>query len=97
MRTVILALLLVTGCAVRPPPPEPAGPRPGEMLSALSVGKDTRAQVRAVLGEAVVIDFASGYEVWVYRERLPEKSPGPAGELVLLFDPAGVLAKARVR
>ena len=67
------------------------------MLSALSVGTDTKADVRAALGQGVEIDFASGYEVWVYRERLPEKAPGPAAELVLLFDPAGILAKARVR
>ena len=96
MRAGVLVLLLVTGCAVRPPP-EAAAPRAGEMLSALVVGKDTKAQVRAKLGEAVIVDFASGYEVWVYREQLPEKSPGPAAELVLLFDPAGTLAKARVR
>jgi hypothetical protein len=97
MRSVVLVVLLVAGCAVRPPPPQAAGPRPAEMLSALSVGKHTKAQVRAALGEAVIVDFASGYEVWVYRERLPEKSAVPAGELVLLFDPAGILAKARVR
>jgi len=61
------------------------------------VGKSTKADVRAALGEAVVVDFESGYEVWVYRERLPEKAKPPAAELVLLFDPSGTLAKTRIR
>jgi hypothetical protein len=51
--------------------------------SAEAVGESTSADVRAALGEALVIDFDSGYEVWVYRE------------LVLLFAPSGVLTKAR--
>jgi hypothetical protein len=44
----------------------------------------TRDIVRSVLGETLVLDFASGYEVWVY------------GDLVLLFDPAGTLTRARL-
>lgn len=63
----------------------------------LDIGKNTKADARAVLGEAVVVDFASGYEIWVYRERAPEKEPAAAAELVLLFAPAGILAKTRVR
>lgn len=57
----------------------------------------TKADVRAGLGEAVVVDFPSGYEVWVYRQRAHEKPPAPSAELVLLFDPSGILAKTRVR
>ena len=53
--------------------------------------------MRAALGEAIVVDFQSGYEVWVYRERLREKARPPATELVLLFDPSGTLTKARTR
>ena len=64
---------------------------------AIAVGKSTKADVRAALGEAVVVDFDSGYAVWVYKESPKEKARPPATELVLLFDPSGVLAKTRVR
>ena len=111
-RSLVLALamgLFVTGCALlQPPPPaEPPPPGPGEILSAraasdaLAIGKSTKADVRAMLGEAVIVDFASGYEVWVYRERpppKPDKSEKPSiSELVLLFAPSGILAKTRIR
>jgi hypothetical protein len=96
---------LVAGCALLPPPgptePPPLGP--AEIRSAqgaqeaLIIGKSTKADVRAALGEAVVVDFESGYEVWVYKERLGEKGKPPATELVLLFDPSGTLAKTRIR
>lgn len=106
-RLAVIACAFITGCALQPPPPE-APLRPGETLSAqaaknaITVGKSTKADVRAALGEAVVIDFASGYEVWVYRERpakkeTAEKPPPPPTEFVLLFAPSGVLAKTRVR
>lgn len=42
------------------PPPKPAEAPLGY---ALDIGKSTKADVRAALGEAVVVDFASGYEV----------------------------------
>jgi outer membrane protein assembly factor BamE (lipoprotein component of BamABCDE complex) len=106
VKVLFLTFLLVAGCAhVEPKPAEkPLGP--GEILSAqaaqdvLSVGSSTKADVRAALGQAVVVDFASGYEVWVYRERAPEKPvepPAPRAELVLLFAPSGILSKTRVR
>jgi len=103
VRVLFLAFLLVAGCAhVEPKPAEkPLGP--GEILSAhaaqdvLSIGRSTKADVRAALGQAVVVDFASGYEVWVYRERPKEESTLPKTELVLLFAPSGILSKARVR
>lgn len=108
MRLILAACALLGGCALMQPPPKPAEAPlgPGEILSApvaegaVSIGKSTKADVRASLGEAVAVDFASGYEVWVYRERRPEKSekaPPPAAELVLLFAPSGVLTKMRVR
>ena len=77
--------------------------RPGEILSAqsakdsVSIGKSTKADVRAALGEPVMIPFDSGYEVWVYRQQLKEKEKPPRSELVLLFDRAGILSKARLR
>jgi hypothetical protein len=43
------------------------------------------------------MNFPSGYEVWVYRERRQEKSAAPSAELVLLFAPSGILTKTRVR
>ena len=55
----------------------------------LDLAGTSKAQVRAGLGEAVTIDFASGYEVWVYREK-------PETELVFLFS-SGTVTAARVR
>ena len=101
----LVAVACLAGCALLGPQPRASKEtplRPGEILSAqsakdaLAVGKSTKAEVRAALGNATVIDFASGYEVWVYRERLLEKPPSPRQELVLLFAPSGVLAKLRV-
>ncbi len=98
------ACLFMSGCALVQPPAPPPGP--GEIKSAqaakdvLVAGMSTKADIRRALGEATVIDFPSGYEVWVYKERLKEKAEKakpPAPELVLLFPPSGVLAKARVR
>lgn len=105
---VVAACLSIAGCALVQPAPKERPLGPGEILSAqparnaLAVGKSTKAEVRAALGEALVIDFASGYEVWVYRERpakkeKEEKPPPRPTELVLLFAPSGVLAKTRVR
>lgn len=103
-RLAAIACVLIAGCALHQPPrKEPAPLRPGEIVSAqaaarsISVGKSTKADVRAALGEATVVDFSSGYEVWVYRERLKEKAKPPPTELVLLFAPSGILAKTRVR
>lgn len=102
-RFALAACLFVAGCALQPPERE-APLRPGEILSApaakaaITLGKSTKADVRAALGDAVVIDFDSGYEVWVYREKPPkkEKPPLAPAELVLLFDPSGILAKTRI-
>ena len=105
MRTLIVVCALLGGCAfLQAPPPKPAAPLgPGEIVSAhaaedaLAVGSTTKSDVRAALGEAVVVDFPSGYEVWVYRQRPTEKPAAPGAELVLLFDPSGTLTKTRVR
>ena len=83
MRALFLCALL-GGCAAAPPPPKPA---PAPVV--LTIGKTTKADVRASLGEATIVDFASGYEVWVYRHK--------EAELVLLFEPSGILAKTRQR
>ena len=105
MRSLLFTLVLLGGCTLLQPPPEPAEKPlgPGEILSAqaaqdvLAIGHSTKADVRAALGQAVVVDFASAYEVWVYRERPKGDSAAPRTELVLLFAPSGILSKTRVR
>ena len=100
----ILFLLLAGGCVLQPARQQEAVPLgPGEIISArnaesgFAVGRSTKADVRAALGEATVVDFDTGYEVWVYRERPRAKAASPGSELVLLFDRSGVLAKMRTR
>jgi hypothetical protein len=67
-----------------------------EYMDAATIEKSIQADVGA-LGKATVIDFDSGYEVWVYRQPLGEK-PAPARtEIVLLFAPSGILTKTRIR
>ena len=105
MRLIIAAAFILSGCAALQPPvsqeSRPLGP--AEVRSAqaaqeaVSIGKSTKADVRAALGEAIVVDFDSGYEVWVYREQLLAKMPPLAKEFVLLFDPSGIVTKTRVR
>lgn len=99
MKAIFAACALLGGCALMQPPPKPAPPPfdPHGLLSAVTIGTSTKADVRAALGEALVVDFPSGYEVWVYRAPVQEKPPASGAELVLLFDPSGVLAKTRVR
>jgi hypothetical protein len=62
-------------------------------------GQTRQAEVLATLGPATVVRFASGYQVWVYRVR-PDRRDAEAAEvpeLVILFSPAGVVQKARIR
>jgi hypothetical protein len=59
-------------------------------------GQTTKAQVAAALGPANVVSFDSGFEVWVYRQ--PPAGPDmDSAEFVILFTPAGVVQKSRVR
>jgi len=101
MRLILATFILLAGCATQPHP-KPAAPLgPGEIRSAhsaesaLTIGRSTKSDVRAALGEGTVVNFDSGYEVWVYRQPAIEKAP--AAELVFLFEPSGVLSKTRVR
>jgi len=61
------------------------------------VGKSSKADVTAAFGNAAVVRFDSGFEVWAYR--LPGKEKAAAGntEFVILFDPAGIVTKIRSR
>lgn len=54
------------------------------------VGQTTKAEVAAALGEAAMVKFDSGYEVWVYRAGSGEL-PGSKAEFVILFSPSGVV------
>ena len=78
----------------------------------VSPGRSTKADVLAALGEALVISFESGYEVWVYRLAQDRPAQGAHGrrvvradsarstmnpEFVILFAPSGIVSKTRVR
>ena len=71
-------------------------------------GKTTQADVRQALGDGAVIRFQSGLETWhyFYREGIAKgwddvpyinlivaRLDRPTKELVILFDPAGVLRR----
>ena len=94
MKAIVATCALLGGCALLQPPPKP-DPNPFSAHAAvrvLTVGKITKSEVRAALGEGTVVDFPSGYDIWVYREK-----PPASAELVLLFEPSGILARTRVR
>lgn len=104
-----IVALCLAGCAgagvPRPSAPGPGSartpsgetPTPQAAMAQLSVGQSGRADVSAALGPAIVIPFDSGYQVWVYRWPGADASARAATELVLLFSPAGVLARQRLR
>ena len=66
-------------------------------MDLVRVGQSHKAEVAAALGPAIVIPFDDGNAVWVYRWPGAERTPRAATELVLLFDAAGLLTKARLR
>ena len=90
----------IAGCAIAPSTPPSAvvtSPRkntvsPDRLKDAVTIGKSTKADVRAALGETLVISFDTGYEIWVYQ--LGEKR---TGEFVILFNPGGLVTKTRIR
>ena len=68
---------------------------------AVVAGKSTKRDVLATLGKTATVVFDSGYEVWVYHLRDAQgaggqQSKSPA-EFVVLFNPAGVATKTRIR
>jgi hypothetical protein len=87
---IVIAFLFLTACATQPPPKPAAKPSLAERSASLAIGQSTKSDVRAALGEGTVVSFDSGYEVWVYRQ--PD-----VAELVLLFEPSGILSKTRLR
>src|SRR5215203_5774158 len=97
----IALIVCVGGCATQTPT---AGiiASTRDAQAAVTIGRSTKADVEAALGKAIAVSFDSGYEVWVYRERsaggfLFGQPAKEKPELVLLFEPSGVLKKMRVR
>lgn len=114
--SALFACAALAGCAVGPresvPVPRPPLVDPStaqQVADDLASGRRTRADVAARLGDAIVVRFDSGYEVWVYRlaEAADAKQRArranraqtrdSAGELVILVAPSGAVVKARTR
>lgn len=104
----LAAALSLGGCAApQRPAAEAAAPPPFRdpaltMQAAralLVTGRSSTDEALARLGPGTVVRFPSGYQVWVYRAQPPRRGDpaSESAELVLLFSPAGVLARARVR
>ena len=70
---------------------------PQAAMETIAIGKSTKADVSSALGKAIVVPFDSGYEVWVYRWAGSDGTTRAATELVVLFDPSGLVKKVRVR
>ncbi|HEX5634849.1 MAG TPA: hypothetical protein VFX50_16510 [Gemmatimonadales bacterium] len=70
---------------------------PQAALAAIVVGRSTPEEIRAALGPAIVVSFDSGWAVWAYRWPGADGTPRSATELVVLFAPAGVATKVRLR
>ena len=70
-----------------------------QALQTVRHGESSKADVLATLGPATVVRFNSAYEVWVYRGADAAVGPaaGSGAELVILFDPAGIAVKSRLR
>jgi outer membrane protein assembly factor BamE (lipoprotein component of BamABCDE complex) len=74
-------------------------------VNAVAIGRSTKAEVAAALGEALVISFDNGFEVWAYelggdrptRAAWGNPNAGSGAEFVILFAPSGVVAKTRIR
>ncbi len=58
---------------------------------------DTRDQVAAALGPSNILQFDSGWQVWIYRWPGADDSTRAATELDILFEPRGTVRKFRVR
>jgi len=108
----------IAGCAVQSAPAPDARVESAQITrlskervkNAVAIGRSTKADVIAALGEAAVIRFESGYEVWVYRladdppakPRTTRKGSEEAeretrSEFVILFAPSGLAARVRMR
>jgi len=98
LASACLAAALLAGACAAPQPPRSPFRVPAMTAAAasqsLAIGRTSKAEARDLLGDGEAVPFESGYEAWVYRGK---GDGAPRDELVLLFDPAGVLVKQRVR
>ncbi len=103
---LIAACVSIAGCASSggpmlseqaPGTMRAGGPSPAAAQASITIGKSTKADVLAALGPGNAIKFDSGYEVWVYRWPGAERTSRAATELVILFEPSGIVKKTRVR
>ena len=102
LHTWLVVALCTAGCSTLPDTADIPSVR--NARAAVTIGKSTKADVEAALGKALIVSFDSGYEVWIYREKSAAAGVGLFGqsakeksELVLLFEPAGILKKTRIR
>jgi hypothetical protein len=89
---LLLALILVSGCATRAP--EPGTSVAETRFDQLVVpGRTTRAELLAAFGPTKTVTFDSGMEAWLYT------TPAAGGhtELVLLVGRDGIVQKMRKR
>ena len=70
---------------------------PAAAQTLVAIGKSGKADVQSALGDAAVVKFDSGFEVWVYRWPGAQQTNRAATEFVVLFDPSGVVKKTRLR
>jgi len=77
--------------------PTDASLAPQAAMEMIAVGRSSKIEVRSALGQAIVIAFDSGYEVWVYRWAGADGTTRAATELVVLFEPSGLATKLRLR
>ena len=80
---------------VRTPTGQPLAPQAA--MDMVTIGKSAKSDVASALGQAIVIPFDSGHEVWVYRWPGVDRAPRTATELVVLFEPGGIVKKVRLR
>lgn len=104
--TLAVCSALVSGCAalggaaLAPDAPgivRAGGISPTAAQASVTIGKSTKAEVKAALGPVAAVPFDSGFEVWVYRWPGAQRTNRAATELVILFDPSGLVKKTRVR
>ena len=97
----LISALFITGCETPGAPMNASAVVTSQRLTvnpanrmrdAVVIGKSTKADVRAALGDTLAITFDNGYEVWVYR-----LDRDTTAEFVILFAPSGVVAKTRIR
>jgi hypothetical protein len=104
---VVAACVALGGCAlsgkleengpgIKHTPPQVAFAAAQAAGERIHIG-DTRDAVAAALGPSNILQFESGWQVWIYRWPGVDDSTRAATELDLLFEPRGTLRKLRVR